>query len=973
MAPKHFAPVWKYFERNVPVGKSKHHRAQCIYCGYELSGQPERMRTHLRKCLKISSNERKFILRDIADDSETIDSNSKLDFSNSPSQNNIAESRSIEEQDYSGFSCGINPAITNKFAESKSALNSNNNPLKRHRNDSTCLPGSVQGLLGFPWDRTVRSYMGHNRESDTEIYNKIRSYYSDLKYSDKRQTSIVNKIAPHPIIKSAISLVPKQVSENYRGCGTPIPMGIEGLRVLDLGCGSGRDCYIVSKLVGPTGQVTGIDMTEEVLHIAREHLSEYSDKLGYNPHLKFVKGYIEFLNDAGIYPESIDLCISNSAVNLSPNKKLVFQSVFEILREGGEFYFSDIYADRRLPNHLRSHPTLLTECLGGALYIEDFKRLCEQVGFNDPRQVGPAVPVRIESPELRDLVNTTQFYSITYRMFKHTKPTTTLEPTREDYGQTAVYKGTIEGQRSRIRLDNDWCFETNKTVLVDGNTATILSDSWLQRHFEVRGERSCHFGRFINNVPSKIQYDAWELENEENIFYNSLISVKSPFEGIGSALVRSNNSFNQNDINNYNNSTFDINQSFEFENTSNPVNNSFFIDRNNTHQSQRPDLQNGFYSSNTNFPPPVTIHEPVPTFIISKRNFAGNQHSNSASTSPKINGSVSLNKDDRENSLNRYVPYSPAGHFPSSFSLDRDLHHSTIGDVLNNGGHSKVSFGNFNKRDNHFSPKKNVDSFSHISDYRTSKMLITYHDEHLSSSDQQNHDPNTNPIILDRNNLGRINMAKENVDGFPESLSLNNVNTNEKFKSLGFKGYIHKGSEATDINRRRGSMPGRDSETSKISRSDNSKVINNRDGNIVDNNSYSSPGNIEIDNDNLEDIINLARSLNNHSEPEKNHTADSNKIFPFKHNLKSDYVMRNSNYFDHDPNAENINSKKLQSFSSEPLSSIEKNPMAASGNSRGVPSPHYSQKEIESPTTVQNSISSFSIKHSKLTSDPKDS
>ncbi|KAJ2760300.1 hypothetical protein IWQ57_006341, partial [Coemansia nantahalensis] len=309
-------------------------------------------------------------------------------------------------------------------------------------------------------------------------------------------------------------MVPQAVLDRFYGCGVPLPAGIEGLRVLDLGCGSGRDCYVAAKLVGRRGEVVGLDMTDEQLRVAREHVPEFARALGYQPHLRFVKGYIEFLaQQPELYPGSIDLCISNNAVNLSPNKELVLRSVFEILKEGGEFQFSDIYADRRLPNHVRSHPVLMGECLGGALYTEDFKRLCQRVGFMDARQVNPPAPVRIESPELRDLVGATQFYSITFRLFKFARPSSVLEPTREDYGQVAIYRGTIDGQRARMRFDNQWAFEANRPVLVDGNTAVMLGDSWMQRHFEVRGDRSQHFGGFAADLPP-VQYEPWELDHE---------------------------------------------------------------------------------------------------------------------------------------------------------------------------------------------------------------------------------------------------------------------------------------------------------------------------------------------------------------------------------------------------------------------------------------------------------------------------
>merc|ERR1711862_985761 len=90
--------------------------------------------------------------------------------------------------------------------------------------------------------------------------------------------------------------------------------------------------------------------------------------------LRFVKGYIEFLNKAGIEPNSIDIVISNCVINLSPDKPRVLKEVYNVLRDGGELFFSDVYCSRRLPSHIRNHEVLLGECLGGALYIEDFKR-----------------------------------------------------------------------------------------------------------------------------------------------------------------------------------------------------------------------------------------------------------------------------------------------------------------------------------------------------------------------------------------------------------------------------------------------------------------------------------------------------------------------------------------------------------------------------------------------------------------------
>ncbi|ORX74397.1 hypothetical protein DL89DRAFT_15472 [Linderina pennispora] len=155
-------------------------------------------------------------------------------------------------------------------------------------------------------------------ESMMGVYDNVRSYYSRISPMNKMQTSIGPTISPHPIIRDAIARVPQAVRDRFYGCGMPLPTGIDGLRVLDLGCGAGRDCYVAAKLVGPTGEVIGLDMTDEQLRVARDYVEDYSRTLGFQPHLRFVKGYIEFLSrDTGLYPGSIDLCISNNAVNLS--------------------------------------------------------------------------------------------------------------------------------------------------------------------------------------------------------------------------------------------------------------------------------------------------------------------------------------------------------------------------------------------------------------------------------------------------------------------------------------------------------------------------------------------------------------------------------------------------------------------------------------------------------------------------------
>lgn len=322
----------------------------------------------------------------------------------------------------------------------------------------------------------------------------VLSYYDEvLKSSADLKTSACCVAAPpSPKLRAILSRIPQEVLSRFYGCGSPLPLGIEGLRVLDLGSGSGRDCYVASALVGASGSVTGVDFASTQLEVARRNAPAWAAELGYS-YLSFVEGRMEDLAGCGIAPGSVDLCISNCVVNLSADKRAVLAGVYAALRDGGEFFFSDVYCDRRLSASVRADPVLLGECLGGALYIEDFRRLCAQCGFPDPRIVSSA-PIQLRDERIAEAVGEAAFTSITFRLFK--LPPGRLETLCEDYGQVAVYKGTLEGAPSAYSLDDHHRFEKGKPMLVCGNTASMVQETWLSKHFDVTGDRSVHFGLF---------------------------------------------------------------------------------------------------------------------------------------------------------------------------------------------------------------------------------------------------------------------------------------------------------------------------------------------------------------------------------------------------------------------------------------------------------------------------------------------
>jgi SAM-dependent methyltransferase len=324
-------------------------------------------------------------------------------------------------------------------------------------------------------------------ESVKEYYGKILQGSKDLK------TSACCSIESFPPAHRAIlAQIDSEILDRFYGCGSPIPPAIDGCTVLDLGCGTGRDVYLAAKLVGTAGAVIGVDMTEEQLTVARRHVRSQMNRFGFaTPNVDFRQGYIEDLAACGIADNSIDLVISNCVLNLSPDKERVFAEIFRVLKPGGELYFSDVFADRRLPEALRKDPLLYGECLGGALYLEDFRRLLRSLGCQDFR-VKSSRPIVLDDPEVVAMAGMINFSSVTVRAFKLDG----LEDICEDYGQTATYLGTVPEAPHRFVLDDHHTFVTGKPMLVCGNTAAMIQQTRFGRHFRVTGDRSVHFGAF---------------------------------------------------------------------------------------------------------------------------------------------------------------------------------------------------------------------------------------------------------------------------------------------------------------------------------------------------------------------------------------------------------------------------------------------------------------------------------------------
>lgn len=159
------------------------------------------------------------------------------------------------------------------------------------------------------------------------------------------------------------------------GCGNPVGIASleEGDTVLDLGSGGGFDCFLAAREVGPTGHVIGIDMTPEMVELARENV-EAND----TPHVEFRLGEIEQLPVAD---GSVDVILSNCVINLSPDKPRVFEEAYRVLRPGGRLAISDVVLTTELPPDIRTDPRSLAACVGGATSISALEAMLTDAGF----------------------------------------------------------------------------------------------------------------------------------------------------------------------------------------------------------------------------------------------------------------------------------------------------------------------------------------------------------------------------------------------------------------------------------------------------------------------------------------------------------------------------------------------------------------------------------------------------------------
>jgi arsenite methyltransferase len=213
-----------------------------------------------------------------------------------------------------------------------------------------------------------------------------------------------------------LNAIPQEVIERDYGCGDPTRYLREGEVVVDLGSGTGKICFIAAQIVGPKGKVIGVDMTDEMLNVARRNAPTVAERIGY-ANVEFRKGRIQDLaldlelldrqlkrspiTDAAsflaadelaeelrvkhplIASDSVDVVVSNCVLNLveSKSKRQLFEEIFRVLKKGGRAVISDIVSDEEVPEEMQNDPDLWSGCISGALTEEGFITAFENAGF----------------------------------------------------------------------------------------------------------------------------------------------------------------------------------------------------------------------------------------------------------------------------------------------------------------------------------------------------------------------------------------------------------------------------------------------------------------------------------------------------------------------------------------------------------------------------------------------------------------
>ncbi|MBI4264664.1 MAG: methyltransferase domain-containing protein [Acidobacteria bacterium] len=271
--------------------------------------------------------------------------------------------------------------------------------------------------------RTTHSACVLSEEVADRSRAAVREFYGHA--AEQPQAELCCPVRPDA---EDLAHIPPEVVERFYGCGSPVSAAAPqaGETLVDLGSGAGIDCFIASRRVGRDGRVCGVDMTDQMLAVARECQPTVAAALGYD-NVEFRRGLLERVPlDDGV----ADIVTSNCVINLSPDKPAVFREIWRVLKDHGRLVIADIVSDTEVPPALRADGQLWGECISGALSEDGLFSALERAGFYGVTLLKKSVWREVQG---------TRFYSVTVRGFKFEK-----KAGCRYVGQWATYLGPMK-------------------------------------------------------------------------------------------------------------------------------------------------------------------------------------------------------------------------------------------------------------------------------------------------------------------------------------------------------------------------------------------------------------------------------------------------------------------------------------------------------------------------------------------------
>jgi len=311
---------------------------------------------------------------------------------------------------------------------------------------------------------------------DHALTKMVAGFYNTL----NKDTSFVCRLNAGdltPEVNATFDALPEDIKKRYYGSGINIPEKLEGKRVLDIGCGSGSLVFILAKLVGPSGYVVGFDVTDGLIETAKANSESWEKHLGYpKANFEFHVRNCENMSIKDFGGKPFDIIVSNGVFCLVPDKKTAFRQAASMLKEGGQFYLNDVYAEKDPPEAHKDNETLWSLGTTGAMRWDTLATMAAEFGFTTP-YLTCAAPVLVVKEEYNTMLENGRFSCAGWRLFKLSSQVTKKEASR------VTYNGNMTQYPLSFPWDINITFPKGLGVDVDATLATILFNSYLRDSF----------------------------------------------------------------------------------------------------------------------------------------------------------------------------------------------------------------------------------------------------------------------------------------------------------------------------------------------------------------------------------------------------------------------------------------------------------------------------------------------------------